>query len=258
MATYYINALTFSAATSVFMDVGLSTIAPDGFYSFTDIYREQTSGILGAIASCINHPMIANDDTYSAFVTVGFNGGNILSNDTVGGSAATTSNVVITQLTTSNSGVTITTGGTVVVDAATPVGNYNITYKICEIGNISNCDTANIGVTINVLPNSYSFNNGSTCSAACNGTFASVEYSVKSGLPSCVDGALTLTAFTNETIYSSDIPLNIDSLLYADSGLTTPISFDFIQIPTQDNVYAVIALGKVFRILTFDNTPCFK
>ena len=258
MATYYINSATFSAATSVYTDIGLNTLAADGYYSSNDIYRIQTGGILGGILTCTNNTIIANNDAYSAYVTVGINGNNILSNDTVGASAATTTNVIITQLTTSNPSVNINTGtGAVVVATGTSVGNYLMTYKICEIGNIINCDTADVAITINPLPYNYSYNYGATCTAACSGTLTSIAYNVNAGYPICFGNFLDITGVTGTTIYASDTPLNEDSILYSDSGLTTTVSFEFLQLPTQNNDFAVIVDGEIFRIIP-SIISCFK
>ena len=171
MAIYYIDSLDFSTATAVYTDVGLTIHASDGYYSFSGNYRQQSGGVLTTPLTTCAIPIIANDDSYSAIVTQGINGYNILSNDTLGGSAATTSNVVITQLTTSNPSVNINTStGAVVVGTGTPVGSYSMTYKICQIGNITNCDTANINVDITALPISKCMNFDTTCELACGGT----------------------------------------------------------------------------------------
>ena len=42
---YYLNA-SFSTATSVFEDINLTTLAPDGFYSLDGIVRELLDGVL--------------------------------------------------------------------------------------------------------------------------------------------------------------------------------------------------------------------
>ena len=50
---YYLNAATFATATTIFTDVGLTTPAPDGFYSDgVGNVREQLLGVLQALAAC--------------------------------------------------------------------------------------------------------------------------------------------------------------------------------------------------------------
>ena len=49
---YYIDTESFSTAKSVYTDVGLTTKAPDGFYSFSGIYRRQLFGQLKGLFNC--------------------------------------------------------------------------------------------------------------------------------------------------------------------------------------------------------------
>ncbi|MDA7871961.1 hypothetical protein N9B08_05900 [Akkermansiaceae bacterium] len=48
----YINSDNFSTATSVYNDIGLTILAPDGFYQFEGRYRQQLLGVLGSSTSC--------------------------------------------------------------------------------------------------------------------------------------------------------------------------------------------------------------
>ncbi len=180
MASYYIDTLSFSTATAVYTDIGLSTHAPDGYYSFSGSYRQQSGGVLiTPLTTCtVTPPIVANDDSYSAIVTQGINAYNILSNDTLGGGAATTSNVVITQMSTTNPSVNINTStGAVVVATGTTVGSYTIVYQICEIGNLTNCDTANVSISITPLVNEYCMNFDTDCELACE-TVNCVQYTI--------------------------------------------------------------------------------
>ncbi len=101
------------------------------------------------VTTCIN----ALGDGNSALVVEGVGGvavNNILSNDIVGGGAATTANVDITEVTpASNPGVTLNTAtGSVNVTAAVPSGNYTIEYQICEKGLSAPCTIATITVFV--------------------------------------------------------------------------------------------------------------
>lgn len=169
MADFYINAETFDLATSIYVDIALSTLAPDGYYSMSGGHRHQVGGILvSGIISC-NDPIVANNDSYSCVVTVGMNGNNILSNDTVNGVPATTGNVQISQVSSTSPNVNInTSNGAVIVGTVVPVGVYTITYKICQLSNITNCSTGNITVTVTPLTYNYCYNFDTTCTLACN------------------------------------------------------------------------------------------
>tara|TARA_A100000172_G_scaffold76180_1_gene59434 strand:+ start:5945 stop:7264 length:1320 start_codon:yes stop_codon:yes gene_type:complete len=53
-ALYYMDALTLEEATSIYTDIGLTTLAADGFYSNTAISRQQLNGLLQAQTTCDN------------------------------------------------------------------------------------------------------------------------------------------------------------------------------------------------------------
>lgn len=50
--TYYIDTDSFSTATAVWINSGLTTKAPDGYYSFGGNYRQQFEGLLQSVTSC--------------------------------------------------------------------------------------------------------------------------------------------------------------------------------------------------------------
>lgn len=51
---YYLDAGTLSAATSIFLDSLLTTVAPDGFYSDTIVTREMVGGVLLPAQECLS------------------------------------------------------------------------------------------------------------------------------------------------------------------------------------------------------------
>jgi hypothetical protein len=50
--TYYLNGSSLSSATSIFTDIGLTTLATDGHYSNGAVSRQQVSGVLQAASVC--------------------------------------------------------------------------------------------------------------------------------------------------------------------------------------------------------------
>jgi LPXTG-site transpeptidase (sortase) family protein len=77
----------------------------------------------------------------------------VLTNDTLNGNPATLANINLTQVSTTNPGVTLNvTTGAVNVAAGTPAGNYTVTYQICDQANPSICDTATVTVPVNAPP----------------------------------------------------------------------------------------------------------
>lgn len=56
-STYYIDSNTFDTAKSVYVDIALTTKAPDGYYSFSGVYRKQLFGKLQAVTTCEGLPV---------------------------------------------------------------------------------------------------------------------------------------------------------------------------------------------------------
>ncbi len=94
-------------------------------------------------------PIVANTDSGSISTTGGEAIANVLANDTLNGSPATTSNVTLSQVSTSNPGVTLDPAtGAVNVAAGTPAGTYTVEYQICETANPTNCETTTATVEV--------------------------------------------------------------------------------------------------------------
>ena len=78
--------------------------------------------------------------------------GNVLTNDTVSGTtSATTSNVMISQVSTPTGTIVPridTTNGDVIVPNNTPSGIYTLTYQICTVATPTACATATVEVTV--------------------------------------------------------------------------------------------------------------
>jgi large repetitive protein len=95
--------------------------------------------------------IVANDDSGSVVngVTGGISLANVLANDTLNGNPATIGNVILTQVSTTNPGVTLNpVDGSVSVTPGTPAGNYTVSYQICDPANPTICDTATVSVPV--------------------------------------------------------------------------------------------------------------
>ena len=96
--------------------------------------------------------VVAKDDPYKVFapITTATITGNILNNDKVGGVTATTATVDITIISTAGTGTVpiVKSNGDVEVPANTPIGQYQITYKICAKGSSVDCATATVTVIV--------------------------------------------------------------------------------------------------------------
>ena len=94
--------------------------------------------------------LIANDDTESVARSTGKDI-DVLSNDTVNGAQATTSNAKVTLVSDGGIGATVTSDGKIRIPGGSVApGTYNVTYKICDKNNPSRCGaTATVAVTVN-------------------------------------------------------------------------------------------------------------
>ena len=74
----------------------------------------------------------------------------VLANDWVAGTPATPANVAISQVSSSDPGVSLDVAdGSVNVAAGTVAGIYTLSYQICDIANASNCGNATVTVVVN-------------------------------------------------------------------------------------------------------------
>ncbi len=145
--------------TKPFNEVQIETLSLANIINITDVYGAviDTRGSNGGGLDCTAVIDAVND-------TMTINAGNtgtvsVLTNDTYNGSPATLSNVTITQLSTTNSGVNVNPNtGLVTVAPGTPAGNYTITYKICDQVTPNNCDQATVSVTVPAVINAVNDN----------------------------------------------------------------------------------------------------
>ena len=88
----------------------------------------------------------ANDDSGMVASPLGGTAvSNVLANDTIAGAPATLSSVFITQVSSSNSGISVNAGtGSVNVASPTPAGTHTLVYRICSNTNVTFCDNATV------------------------------------------------------------------------------------------------------------------
>ncbi|MEY4295998.1 MAG: hypothetical protein RLY82_1686 [Pseudomonadota bacterium] len=92
--------------------------------------------------------LVATADTGLTMVAGTAGAFNILANDTSNGAAATTTNVT-PSIVTAVTGFSINGSGQLAATTAVTAGSYPVTYKICEVGNLTNC-SANATATVTV------------------------------------------------------------------------------------------------------------
>ena len=108
--------------------------------------------------------LVANNDSF--LTSPGNITSSVLNNDTVNGtSPASLSDISLSQISTTNSGVTLNSStGEINVAAGTLPGIYTVTYQICDLTYPSNCKTAeavvNVQATISGIVKRLSFSAG--------------------------------------------------------------------------------------------------
>jgi gliding motility-associated-like protein len=152
VATTFVSA-TNAGITLSGTDVAVAVGTPAG--SYTLVYQiceilNPTNCDTATVTVSVTAPVIvANDDAGTP--VNGANGGtaftNVLVNDTLNGVPVLASQVILTTVSSSNAGITLS-GTDVVVAAGTPAGSYTLVYQICEILNPTNCDTATVTVSV--------------------------------------------------------------------------------------------------------------
>jgi hypothetical protein len=95
----------------------------------------------------------------------------VLTNDTVNGAAATTTNAAVTIVSDGGlTGLSVNASGQLVVPARAPSTSSAPTYKICEIGNLTNCSAA-VAVTLTTLAGPVAVADTGSLVVGAGGTF---------------------------------------------------------------------------------------
>jgi hypothetical protein len=142
-------AVQFNGITKL-ISYPLSGLIPGATYTFKIVIgdNDDTAFDSGVFIDAIfaSAVIVATDDTQS--ISAGSTGlVSVLNNDTVNGAAATLSTVALSQVSTTNSGVTLNPAtGLITVAPGTPAGFYSVVY----IGAPSACKTATATITLSI------------------------------------------------------------------------------------------------------------
>jgi large repetitive protein len=125
------------------------------------------------VITVVAAPIVAVDDSYSSIN--GYTGSttaSVLGNDTLNGVVVNPSEIIVTPVTVP-SGFTLNADGTISIASGISAGTYTVTYSICEVLNPTNCDTADVVITVVAAPivavdDSYSSINGYTGSTTAS------------------------------------------------------------------------------------------
>jgi large repetitive protein len=136
-------------------DVNVPAGTPAGTYTvFYQICAVSNPAVCDTaiITIVVNAPTIlATDDDYSGTPVNSETGDtfSIFTNDTINGNPISPSDVIFTIIDNGGiAGATIDGQGNFNVPAGTPVGNYIVTYTICDVINPNNCSTATIIIVV--------------------------------------------------------------------------------------------------------------
>lgn len=147
-------AVQFNGITKL-LTYTLSGLTPGGTYTFKIIIADAGDASLdsGVFINTIygTATLIANNDAYT-IVSGSSSTNSVLNNDSVNGTApASLSDVLLSQVSTTNTGVNLDPlTGKINVAAGTPAGTYTVTYQICDQTFTSNCKTATATITVQI------------------------------------------------------------------------------------------------------------
>jgi SdrD B-like domain len=201
----------------------------------------------------VNPPaIVANDDDFTPSPVNGLSGGatpTVFTNDTLNGAPFAPGAVTATITAAGGlTGVTITASGTLVVPAGTPAATYNVTYRICEVLNPTNCDTAIATVvvsaaTIDAVDNDFtatpigSTAGGTTATVFSNDTLNGAPFASTAVTPSITaNGGLT------------GVVINTDGTLTVPAGSapgTYTVSYRICEVANPTNCDTANALITV-------------
>ncbi|MFV8324262.1 hypothetical protein ACNQGI_15260, partial [Flavobacterium sp. LS2R12] len=147
---------TLPAGITVDTATGIVTVAantPAGSYpiSYT-ICEVDNTGNCDTVTSTIVVSAIiidTNQDTAGPIngTTGGTNVVNVLTNDTLNGSAVSIGQINLTTVT-PNGNLTLNADGSITVAPNTPSGTYTLTYQICDKSNPTNCSQAMVSIVV--------------------------------------------------------------------------------------------------------------
>ncbi|WND82000.1 CARDB domain-containing protein [Lysobacter capsici] len=202
-------------------------------------------------------PIVANNDTGTP--VNGSTGGtavpNVLVNDTLDGNPVTPADVTLTQVSTTNPGVTLnTTTGAVNVAPGTPAGTYTLTYQICELLNPTNCDEATVTVTVDAAPIVANDDTGTPVNGRTGGTAVPdvrvndtlngnpvVAADVTLSQVSTTNPGVTLNTTTGAVNVAPGTPAGTYTLVYRLCEVLNPTNCDDATVTVTVDAAAIVA-----------------
>ena len=229
-------AVQFNGITRL-ITYSLSGLTPGGTYTFKiaiadsgDVSLDSGVFINNIYATAT---LVANNDTYT-IVSGSTSTTSVLNNDSVNGAApASLSDVFLSQVSTTNTGVNLDPlTGKINVAAGTPAGTYTVTYQICDQTFTSNCKTATATITVQIndsdndgIDNYYDLDddNDGILDTVENGACGVPDPTIPSG-----NGLLTNILF-NENFGTMNTSNGTTSIDLAGLGTGATTTYDYYQ-----------------------------
>jgi len=103
----------------------------------------------GEVTVTVRSPFVIDAVDDSGSTTPGWTAvANVLANDTLNGVAATTATVRLSLVSTTSPSISLGANGSVNAASGTAAGSHTLRYRICEIASPTNCDEADVAVTV--------------------------------------------------------------------------------------------------------------
>jgi len=207
------SALAFNTATGV-ISIPSATIAGTYYfrYRITSITNPTIFSEADVAITVVNPPaiVVVNDQFSAASGVNTLIATSIFSNDTYGGSAATSSNVTLTTTNTNpNIQVNTATGKITVTSSVTP-GTYTFNYTICSNTNLCNCTTGTVTIIVgnavlNAVTDNFTIYSclATTLNVLANDTYNGAPATTSNVTITFVNYLPFITTNSNGTIYIS-------------------------------------------------------
>ncbi len=240
------SGFTLNADGTITIASGISAGTYTVTYSICEVLNPTNCDTADVVITVVAAPIVAVDDSYSSIN--GYTGSttaSVLANDTLNGAVVNPSQIILTPVTVP-SGFTLNADGTITIASGISAGTYTVTYSICEVLNPTNCDTADVFITVVAAPivavdDSYSSINGytgsTTASVLVNDTLNGVVVNPSEIIltPVTVPSGFTLNADGTITI-ASGISAGTYTVTYSICEVLNPTNCD-----TADVVITVVA-----------------
>jgi large repetitive protein len=254
------SGFTLNADGTISIASGISAGTYTVTYSICEVLNPTNCDTADVVITVVAAPIVAVDDSYGSIN--GYTGSttaSVLGNDTLNGVVVNPSEIILTPVTVP-SGFTLNADGTISIASGISAGTYTVTYSICEVLNPTNCDTADVVITVVAAPivavdDSYGSINGytgsTTASVLGNDTLNGVVVNPSEIIvtPVTVPSGFTLNADGTITI-ASGISAGTYTVTYSICEVLNPTNCD-----TADVVITVVAAPIVANDDDFTSTP---